>query len=147
MVVADIIDVSINACMIVCNKVLKAINFIVKVSQPFSYCFKGHHHLCLSVNSTFVVFLIKDWVPWVEIVNLTPEAAMWDIAIRFIFIVAVFVSGLIVVSMVMMVMMAMMVMMVMMIIIDRLGNVDWLGSVVDNIRVVVRVVDWLTMCR
>ena len=73
-----IVVVTFDITIVVVNIVLKTVNLVIEIDKRFSDCFKGDHHLSLSSDSLFILILIPDFIPFVEIGNLMPEVTLWD---------------------------------------------------------------------
>jgi hypothetical protein len=77
----DAVVVAINFVVVVINTVFKMIDLIVQIDECLSDSFKGNHQLCLGLDSFFVVYLVPDYVPLVEVRDLIPEVSSWNITV------------------------------------------------------------------
>ena len=80
-VAVNVVIVFVDFVVVLVDAVFKVINFVVQIDHSFTSSFKGDHQLCFSLNPLFVLNLVPDWIPFVEVADLVPEVTGGNITI------------------------------------------------------------------
>jgi hypothetical protein len=84
-VVVDSIVVVMDFISVVGDAVVEVIDVVVKIDKVFSESFESYHKFSFFMESLFVLGLIPDCVPFIEVINLMPEVSSWDVSVLVIF--------------------------------------------------------------
>ena len=87
----DSIIVVMDFISVVGDAVIEVIDVVVKVDKVLPECFEGYHKFSFLLESPLVLLLIPDLFPLIEVINLVPEVASWDISV--FVVVRVYVVG------------------------------------------------------
>ena len=79
-VVGDSVVVLRDVAVVVGDAAVEVIDVVVEVDKVFSEGFEGDHELGFLLESVLVRVLIPDLVPFIEVVDLMPEVAGWDVS-------------------------------------------------------------------
>jgi hypothetical protein len=123
--------------LIVINAVFKVVDLVIQINERFSDSLEGDHQFSLSLDSLFVLMLVPDLFPLVEVTDFSPEVAMWHISVM---LVSVWVVNWVVLTCVyryftIFTMWA------------RLMMIDWLWLMIDWLRLNVVAVIKVRVCR
>ena len=65
----DSIVVSVNIMVIVINAIFKVVDLVIQLNERFSDGLEGDHQFCLSLDSLFILMLVPDDIPFVEVID------------------------------------------------------------------------------
>ena len=129
-IIADVVVISFYVPMVFLDQVFQSVNVVVEIHQGLSCCFKGDHHFSLGLHTLFVLILVPNFFPNIEIIDVIPEIASWNFSfhvIAFIVVLLVIMMAMIVVMMVVVVIVmviVVVVMVILMVVVDQWGVVS-----------------------
>ena len=80
-VVVDSLIVLRDVAVVLGDAAVEVIDVVVEFDKVFSEGLKGYHKLGFLLESPLVLLLIPDLFPFIEVVDLMPEVAGWNISV------------------------------------------------------------------
>ena len=79
---ADMVPIIHNVVVVLVNVIFQPVDVVVEIDKSLSQGLEGNHHFSFGLHSLFVLTLLPNGLPFVEVVDVVPEVSSWDVSVE-----------------------------------------------------------------